>query len=75
MLPTDWKLPRSATMQRSTSDGTSKPFVTTHGLDPDDASTILTIRTAARGTKGARWRIDAREQFDALMESVRRLLT
>ena len=70
VLPTDWKLPRSATVQRSQSDGTSKAFVTTHPLDPGDASTILAIRTALRGIKGVRWRVDARTQFDALMEGV-----
>ena len=41
-----------------------------HPLDPDDASMIAGIGTAARTQKGAPWRIDAREQFDALMESV-----
>jgi acetyl esterase/lipase len=41
-----------------------------HPLDPEDASMIARIRTAARPQKGARWSIDARKQFDALMESV-----
>ena len=57
-------------MQRSHSDGTSKAFVTTHPLDPGDASTILAIKTAVRGAKGVRWTVDARTQFDALMEGV-----
>jgi monoterpene epsilon-lactone hydrolase len=39
-------------------------------LDPEDASMIARIRTAARAQKGARWSLDARKQFDALMESV-----
>jgi acetyl esterase/lipase len=41
-----------------------------HPLDPEDASMIARIRTAARPQKGARWSIDARKQFDAWMESV-----
>jgi epsilon-lactone hydrolase len=41
-----------------------------HPLDPEDASMIARIRNAARTQKGVRWRIDARKQFDALMESV-----
>jgi len=41
-----------------------------HPLDPEDASMIARIRTAARTQKGARWSIAARKQFDALMESV-----
>ena len=44
--------------------------VVTHPLDPEDASMIARITAAARTQKGARWRIDARNQFDALMESV-----
>ena len=56
-------------MQRSTNEST-KAFVTTHPLDPDDASTVAAIRAAARSTKGVSWRVDARAQFDALMEGV-----
>ena len=41
-----------------------------HPLDPEDAPLIAHIRTAARAQKGASWRIDARKQFDALMEGV-----
>jgi acetyl esterase/lipase len=57
-------------MQRSTSSGTSKAFVATQLLDPEDASTTSQIRTAVRGAKGARWTVAARAQFDALMERV-----
>ena len=57
-------------MQRSTSDGTSKAFIAIHPLDPEDASAIIPIRTAARFAKGVRWSVDARIQFDALMERV-----
>ena len=55
-------------MQRSTHDGTSKAFIAIHPLDPEDASAIIPIRTAARLAKGVRWSVDARTQFDALME-------
>jgi len=41
-----------------------------HPLDPGDASVIAQIRSATRAQKGAPWRIDARKQFDALMEAV-----
>ncbi len=57
-------------MQRSTHDGTSKAFIAIHPLDPEDASAIIPIRTAARLAKGVRWSVDARTQFDALMERV-----
>ena len=57
-------------MQRSTSDGTLKAFIAIHPLDPEDASAIIPIRTAARLAKGVRWSVDARTQFDALMERV-----
>jgi epsilon-lactone hydrolase len=63
-------LPKEATMQRSTSDGTLKAFIAIHPLDPEDASAIIPIRTAARFAKGVRWSVDARTQFDALMERV-----
>jgi epsilon-lactone hydrolase len=45
-------------------------FVVTHALSPEDASAIIPMRTAGRTQKGVRWRIDAREFFDALMEGV-----
>ncbi len=57
-------------MQRSTSDGAPKSFITIHPLDPEDASAMIPIRTAARYAKGASWSVDARTQFDALMERV-----
>jgi acetyl esterase/lipase len=41
-----------------------------HPLDSEDAATIDRIRTATRAQKGVRWRIEARQQYDALMESV-----
>ena len=48
----------------------SGDVVVIHPLDPEDASTIARIRSAARRQKGARWRIEARPQFDALMDGV-----
>src|SRR5258706_9083830 len=57
-------------MQRSTHDGTSKVFIAIHPLDPEDASAIIPIRTAAPLAKGVRWSVDARTQFDALLERV-----
>src|SRR5712692_2531097 len=44
--------------------------VVIHPLDPADASAIAQIRSATRAQKGVRWRIDARKQFEALMEAV-----
>jgi acetyl esterase/lipase len=44
--------------------------VVTHPLDPEDAATISRIGKAARSYKGVRWRIEARTQYDALMEGV-----
>lgn len=57
-------------MQRSTSDNTLKAFIAIHPLDPEDASAIIPIRTAARFAKGVRLSADARTQFDAFMERV-----
>jgi len=57
-------------MQRSRSHGAPKSFITIHPLDPEDASAMIPIRTAARYAKGANWSVDARAQFDALMERV-----
>jgi len=45
-------------------------FVTIHPLDPEDASAIAPITTGARTSKGARWTLDARPQYDALLERV-----
>jgi len=44
--------------------------VVIHALDPDDAPAITAMRTAVRAQKGARWSIDARKFYDALMEGV-----
>jgi epsilon-lactone hydrolase len=45
-------------------------IVVTHPLDADDASIVGRIRTATRPQKGLPWRIEARKQYDALMEGV-----
>ena len=61
---TDRKLRRSRQMQ-------PKRFVAIHPLDPEDASAITPLRAGMRAAKGVRSRsVDARAQFDALMERV-----
>ena len=47
-----------------------KDFVVAHALDQQDAVTIASMWAAARPTKGMRPGKEARESFDALMESV-----
>jgi epsilon-lactone hydrolase len=41
-----------------------------HPLDSEDRATIDRIRAAVRTQKGARWRIEARPSYDALLENV-----
>ena len=57
-------------MQGSTTERTPTGHVVTHPLDPEDAAIASAMRAMVRSSKGARPGIDAREQFDALMESV-----
>jgi len=57
-------------MQGSIAEGTTKGFVVTHPLDPEDAAITAAMRAMVSSSKGARPGIDARGQFDALMESV-----
>ena len=57
-------------MQGSTTDRTTKGFIVIHPLDPEDAPITAAMRAMASSTKGARRGIEARGQFDALMESV-----
>jgi hypothetical protein len=52
-------LPKEATMQRSTRDGTLKACIAMHPLDPEDASVIISMRTVARLATGVRWSVDA----------------
>jgi epsilon-lactone hydrolase len=46
--------------------------VVTHPLDPEDATAIAAMRATAGSTKGMLRGTEAREPFDALMESVLR---
>ncbi len=57
-------------MQHSTTDSTSRDFVVTHPLDPEDVRTVTAMRAMASSTKGMLRGIEAREPFDALMESI-----
>jgi acetyl esterase/lipase len=57
-------------MQGSATDRTSPDFVVTHPLDPEDAAITTAIRAMASSTKGVSRGVEARGQFDALMESV-----
>ena len=51
-------------------DCTSTGYVAIHPLDPEDAAITAAMRAMVSSGKGARPGIDARGQFDALMESV-----
>ena len=57
-------------MQGSTIDRTTKGFVVTHPLDPEDAAITAGMRAMLSSSKGARPGPEARGQFDDLMESV-----
>jgi epsilon-lactone hydrolase len=57
-------------MGDSTPESASRDVVVIHGLDPEDASIIGRVRTAARPQKGVPWRIEARKPYDALLEGV-----
>jgi epsilon-lactone hydrolase len=57
-------------MQRSTTGRTSTGDVAIHPLDPEDAAITAAMRAMVSSAKGARPGIEARGQFDALMESV-----
>jgi monoterpene epsilon-lactone hydrolase len=51
-------------------DRTSRVYVAIHPLDPEDAAITAAMRAMLSSSKGARPGIEARGQFDALMESV-----
>jgi monoterpene epsilon-lactone hydrolase len=51
-------------------DMPSTDFVATHPLDPEDVPTVAAMRAMASSTKGMLRGVEAREPFDALMESV-----
>ncbi len=57
-------------MQGSATDRTSRNFVVTHPLDPEDAAITAAFRAMVSSAKGARQGIEARGQFDAFMERV-----
>jgi monoterpene epsilon-lactone hydrolase len=57
-------------MQESTTDRTLPDFVVLHPLDPQDAPITAALRAMVRSVKGVARGIEARAQFDALMESV-----
>src|SRR3984957_20331242 len=57
-------------MQGSSTDRTSRGYVAIHPLDPEDAAITAAMRAIVSSSKGARPGIEARGQFDALMESV-----
>jgi epsilon-lactone hydrolase len=57
-------------MQGSATDRTSTDFVVTHPLDPEDAAITAATRAMVSSIKGVPVGIEARGQFDALMESV-----
>src|SRR6266404_7454782 len=57
-------------MHGSVTDRTSTGYVAIHPLDPKDAAITAATRAMVSSSKGARQGIEARGQFDALMESV-----
>jgi acetyl esterase/lipase len=57
-------------MQGLISNRISADIVAIHALDPEDAAITATMRAMVSSSKGARPGIEARPQFDALMESV-----
>src|SRR6202521_4536379 len=57
-------------MQGSTADRTSTGSVVIHPLDPEDAAITAAMRAIVSSTKGVTRGIEARAQFEALMESV-----
>jgi monoterpene epsilon-lactone hydrolase len=57
-------------MRASATDRASTDFSVIHPLDPEDAAITAAIRAMASATKGVPAGIEARGQFDALMERV-----
>jgi monoterpene epsilon-lactone hydrolase len=57
-------------MQGSTADRTSPDFVVIHPLDPEDGAITTALRVMVSSTKGVSRGIEARGQFDVLMENV-----
>src|SRR5258708_3079187 len=63
------RIPKSPD-DRAATDRTSTGFVAIHPLDPEDAAITTAMRAMTKSAKGARAGIEARGQFDALMERV-----
>ena len=57
-------------LQGSTTDRTPTGYVAIHSLDPEDAAITAAMRVMVSSSKGAGPGIEARGQFDALIESV-----
>jgi epsilon-lactone hydrolase len=57
-------------MTGSATDRLSSDAVAVHPLDPDDAAITAAMRTMASSSKGVARGVEARKQFDALMENV-----
>jgi monoterpene epsilon-lactone hydrolase len=57
-------------MQGSATDHASADFVVIHSLDPEDAAITAAMRAMVSSIKGVPAGIEARGQYDALMESV-----
>jgi monoterpene epsilon-lactone hydrolase len=57
-------------MQRSATDQTSPDFVVIHPLDPEDAAITTAMRAMVSSAKGVSRGIEARGQYDVLLESV-----
>jgi monoterpene epsilon-lactone hydrolase len=57
-------------IETSSTKRTLTDFVVVHPLEPEDAAITAGMRAAARPTKGLLRGIEARGQFDSLMESV-----
>ncbi len=57
-------------MKHSNIDGESRKALVTHPLDPDDATPIAALRAIVLPSKGALRGAEAREPFNAIMESV-----
>jgi epsilon-lactone hydrolase len=57
-------------MQASSTGRTAKGAIARHPLDPEDATVTAAMRALVSSAKGARQGVEARGQFDALMERV-----
>jgi epsilon-lactone hydrolase len=61
---------RNRLLQGSTTDRTPTGYVAIHSLDPEDAAITAAMRAMVSSSKGAGPGIEARGQFDALIERV-----